>query len=706
MSWKKDFKNPPRKYGIYPIIHQRISEAAKTVDMHERKGFGGVVANLDYTPDFPNDAAAWDKAIDGFRTYIDRGMGTWIYDEKGYPSGTAGGAVLEEDPSYEALGVLCLKYWMLLNGPVEYRLDVPDGRLISVLLVPADGASEPIDVTATDNGRGTLRFTIPEGGYYIWMFVERRLYDSTHVVHSWSEPRRYVDLFNAEATRAFIRSTYEPYAERMGDEFGKNMKAFFTDEPSLIAWNIPEASYPLLPWGVGFEKGFEEKYGYRISLAMVAVCTGNGPEWIRRRCDYWEYVADTLATNFFKVINDWCVEHGTVLSGHMLEEEYLSAHVCNYGSYYRCAKEMGYPGIDILCSSPNALMDEGNLPIGRLAASFADVYGKKECMTEASDLHERMAGVRIPIEWAQASVNWHFAQGVNNIHSYYVTDHYSDEELQQWNRYTARLGVALREGERYSRAAILYPESAAWASFRPTEHARNSGQDAIMEQMNQSFVASSWALLKRQIDFDYIDETELAKAALCDGKLEVLTRRYECLVLPCAYVLKKACFKKIVDFVQAGGTVIVVDRLPEFTRESGGRSEEYMQLLALRAEGKLHFVSGDNFASVKDILPSTVRLTPYRHHPAFRTYGAMLEETPTEIVCKNMMSHVRVNGEETIVFLCNMGSGDFVGEVALPPCKTLLKMDPQTGETEELTPADALALTVPAFQSVFFVLGK
>jgi len=706
MDWKKEFKNPPRRYGVYPIIHQRISDAGTLVDAHDRQGFGGIVANLDYTPDFPHNEAEWDKAVNGFRTYIDRGMGAWIYDEKGYPSGTAGGAVLEENPDYEARGILCLKYWMLLNGPQDYRLDVPDGKLISVLLVPADGASEPIDVTATDNGKGTLRFTIPEGAYYIWMFVERRLYDSTHVVHSWSEPRRYVDLFNADATRAFIRSTYEPYAERMGDEFGKNMKAFFTDEPSLIAWNIPEASYPLLPWGIGFAEGFKVRYGYDIGLAMVAVCTGSGPAWIRRRCDYWEYVADTLAQNFFKVINDWCVEHGTVLSGHMLEEEYLTAHVFNYGSYYRSAKEMGYPGIDILCSSPKTLMDEKNLPIGRLAASFADVYGKKECMTEASDLHERMAGTRIPIEWAKASVNWHFAQGVNNINSYYVTDHYTDEQLQHWNRYTARLGLALRKGERYSRAAILYPESAAWASFRPTEHERNSGQDVIMEQVSQSFTNTSWALLKRQIDFDYIDENELTKATPGSGRLEVLTRCYECLVLPCAYVLQEACFKKIIDFAQNGGTVIVVDRLPEFTRESGERAAEYMELLSLRAEGRLHFVTGNDFAPVKDILPATIRLIPYRHAPAFRTYGAMLEETPTEIVCKNMLSHVRVNGDETIVFLCNMGSGDFVGEVVLPPCKTLLKMIPETGETEDLIPEEKISLHIPAFQGVFLVLGK
>lgn len=705
MDWKKRFKEPPREYGVYPIIHSNIADAAQYVDAHERQGFGGVVGNLRYTPDFPDNMAEWDAAVNGLRAYIDRGMKTWIYDEKGYPSGTAGGAVLEQNPNFESLGILCLKYWRKLDGPIDYRLDVPDGRLISVLLVPADGATEAIDVTDTDNGRGTLRFTIPQGAYYILMFVERRLYDSTHVVHSHSEPRRYVDLFNPDATRAFIESTYVPYADRMGDEFGKGMTAFFTDEPSLIAWNIPEASYPLLPWGKGFKEQFFARYGYDIGLALVAVCSG-GREYIRRRCDYWDMVADLISKNFFKAINDWCVEHKTVLSGHMLEEEHLTAHVCNYGSYYRCAKEMGYPGIDILGSAPLFLMNEDKLPIARLAASFADVYGKAICMSEASDMEERWGKVRLPLEWAKASMNWHYAQGVNQIHSYYTLEKYTDEQLRNWNTYTARLGLALREGVRYSRAAILYPENAAWSAFRPTEHGRNYGQDDDMVQLDHSFTDASWALMKRQIDFDYIDEQELMKATIDGNVLSVLTRRYECLVLPCAYVLHEASFEKIIAFIASGGTVIVADRLPEFSRETGLRSENYMKLLSLRAEGKLHFVSGRDYASVKDVLPRTVRVTPDRTHPFFSTYGGNLEETPTEVVSKSIMSHTRVNGNEIIIFLANMGAGDYIGEITLPPCKRLLRMSPETGEAEELDPVTVQPLSIPAYQGVFYVLAQ
>ena len=342
MNWKKEFQNPPREYGVYPIIHSNVTKQ-ELVDEYDRKGFAGVVGNIDYTPDYPENASEWDKAEKGIRAYIGRGMKTWLYDEKGYPSGTAGGAVLERHPEYESIGLICLPFWFILKGEQDYCADAPNGKLFKAMLVPLDGGREAIDITDTANERGKLRFSIPKGAWQLWFFVERPLYDASHVIHSYSEPRRYIDLFDADATREFIDVTYKKYAERLSDEFGKGIKAFFTDEPSLLGWNIPEASYPMLSWSRYFAERFEKRYGYGVEKALVAVCAGTGPEFMRRRCDFWELTADMVSQNFVKVINDWCIEHGTQLSGHLIEEESIVGHIYSYGSYYRAIREMGYP---------------------------------------------------------------------------------------------------------------------------------------------------------------------------------------------------------------------------------------------------------------------------------------------------------------------------------------------------------------------------
>ena len=703
MDWKKEFESPKREYGVYPIIHSNVTNLER-VETIERKGFAGVVGNINYTPDYPDNNDEWEKVEKGLRAYMDKGMRTWIYDEKGYPSGTAGGAVLDRHPEYEAIALICLPYWRTLSGAEgECRIDAPNGKLFKVMLVSEDGAKEAVDVTDTANERGTLRFVIPEGSWKLWFFVERPMYDSSHVVHSHAEPRRYIDLFDADATREFINVTYEKYAERMSDEFNKGIKAFFTDEPSLMGWNIPEASYPLLSWSKYFAERFEKRYGYGVEKALVAVCSGTGPEFMRRRCDFWELTADMVSQNFIKVIGDWCIEHGTQLSGHLIEEENIIAHIYSYGSYYRAIREMGYPGIDQLSSDPMILMDHTTLPIARLAASAADVFERGESFTEASGHTEIMhRNMLVPVSWMKASSNWHFALGINNINSYYNVAMYSDEEMQSWNKYTARLGAAMRKGTRKSRVAILYPENAAWGAFTPTEHARNAGQSKLMLDVNESFINSSWAMLDRQIDFDYINEQELNSGIIENGVISVRSRRYECLILPCAYLMEETSFKRICQFIEQGGLVVVNGLMPKYSRDTGKVSEYYNKLIAYQADGRLISTEGTDFSAAAEKLPHTIRVTG----DATVMNAVNLEQTPTEKLSRMLLSHVRENGDETIILLANMGGRNYVGTLELPECKRLYRLDPDTGDVTELSASREMEICIPAYMGTIFVLEK
>lgn len=159
---------------------QRLSEskAAKL----EKQGFAGIVGNIPYGPHYPDDPKEWEDAEKGFRDYIRRGMKTWIYDEKGYPSGSAGGVVLErhpDRPGIQAVGLYCYEYWRTLTGPISYRADVPGDKLEYAMLLPLDGG-EAIDVTSCQNEQGTLYMEIPEGSYHLFMMSSRRLFDGTH----------------------------------------------------------------------------------------------------------------------------------------------------------------------------------------------------------------------------------------------------------------------------------------------------------------------------------------------------------------------------------------------------------------------------------------------------------------------------------------------------------------------------------------------
>ncbi|MBQ2336236.1 MAG: hypothetical protein II381_07985, partial [Victivallales bacterium] len=142
---KKAFQNPDRRYAIYPIIHGGVAANPSRAEDIERKGFAGIVGNVPYGEGYPDDDAEWQRTSDGFREFLKRGMHVWIYDEKGYPSGTAGGAVTDMNPDFIAQGLYCYEYWRTLSGPGPYRADVPGDKLYKAMLLPLDGG-EAIDV--------------------------------------------------------------------------------------------------------------------------------------------------------------------------------------------------------------------------------------------------------------------------------------------------------------------------------------------------------------------------------------------------------------------------------------------------------------------------------------------------------------------------------------------------------------------------------
>lgn len=703
MDWKKSFDTPPRQYAVYPMAHGRVSHYKDYIDQDVQNGWGGIVANLNYTPDFPDNKAEWEAMAEGCRAYAEKGLRVWIYDEKGYPSGTAGGAVLEKHPEFEAVGLVCFCYWKVLGKCSFYRSDTPSGQLYKAFLVRQDKEAEAIDITDTANENGTLRFSVPEGDYRLLVLVRRRLFDSTHAAHSYSEPRRYIDLFNPEATKAFIDCTYEKYAEHIGDLFGEAMPAFFTDEPSLIGWNIPPASYPLLSWSDCFPAEFEKRYGYGIEKALVAVITGNGPDCVKRRCDFWNLTAELLSQNFFRVLQEWCAAHHTNLSGHLLNEESLLAQLYCYGSFYRCLKQFGQPGIDLLNSDPHDLMQHETIPIARLAGSVADIFDRTETMSESSELIQNMRSQSLPMDWLKATANWHFALGVNNITSYYNMSVFSTEELTSFNRYFARTGLAVRQGIRQNRVAMLCPDNAMFALFRPTEQARNGGQCEELATVNRCFSKASWELLNRQIDFAYLDEEELQKAAPENGRLKLRSQQFDTLLLPAAFVLEAKTLELICRFIDAGGQVIALDRMPELTRETGLACPLHEKLEKAKTDGRLIFGFSDRFEEFTDRLPRSIRLIP----DATVTEG--VETVGDEKVSRNILSHLRKSETETVLYLCNMGESDYRGVIELPSCTSAKLGDPETGEWTELPLCDAdgqktAAIAVKGYRGIILVL--
>lgn len=686
------FQSPNRRYAVYQIIHGGAADKARAAYYDER-WFGGIVGNINYPLNFPDNKTIWQDVSAGMREYIGRGMHTWLYDEKGYPSGTAGGYVTEMYPETIAKGLYCYDYWRKIGGPGIYRADVPGDKLWKAVLIPVDGG-EVIDVTHCLNERNVLYVDVPAGSYYLFMMSIRRLFDGTHATESYSEPRNYISLSDKAAVQKFIDCTHEKYKEVLGDQFGKGVLAMFTDEPSLISWNIRRGVFPILPWLDSYPDDFAAKYGYELYRACVAVVTGKGPQVTKRRCDFWEFIADTVADNYFGMIQDWCHANGLKSSGHMLEEERLQAHIYNYGSFYRSMRRFDWPGIDQLQTETGPLMNDHAIPIARFIASFADINGEHEVFTEFSDHSVRERGDVAGLDCYYGSVNWHLAMGVNNFTSYYSWNGITKDETIAFNQYTARSGYLLRQGCRDSRVAVFYPEAAMWDSYTPSTEMRAIDRSEATQKLEKAFVRSSWALLHQQVDFDYIDAKLLYDATIQNGKLCWQDRAYQAVVFPCARVLEEAVMEKLLVLARSGITILFCEELPQKSRETGEVSPIAAELQAMVDSGEMLFADADSFAALlTDKLPLCCRTI---------TLDA---ESPM------LLSHCRVTEDGLrIVYIANMANEPYTGELHIEG--TYANTDQANAFTGEITPVTCttsddrthMHITIQPGEGRFFLL--
>ena len=191
-----DFKYIDKKYRPIPFWSWNdkinVDETLRQTKIMDEAGMGGYFMHarggleIEYMGNewFENVAACIEDAKN-------RGMGAWVYDENGWPSGFCDGRVTDKGE----------KYWQkqLKVIPADAdRSEIPSHRIISV----------------TDK------------------------YCFYYEVNPF-----YVDLLDPDVVVDFIDEIYRPYYEKFGDSF----EGYFTDEPALcrngISWSAvyPEA---------------------------------------------------------------------------------------------------------------------------------------------------------------------------------------------------------------------------------------------------------------------------------------------------------------------------------------------------------------------------------------------------------------------------------------------------------------------------------
>ena len=284
------------------------------------------------------------------------GMEAWSYDENGWPSGFAGGKLLDDPENFARF----LRY--------QTQDTYPEG--------------EPLAVYVLENNV-SRRVSAPVDGA------------TTYHVITVGHDRSYVDVLNKSVIRQFIDVTHEEYKKKIAAaDFGTSMPGFFTDEPQHYR--------AATPWSQVIPDAFLAEYGYDLCehlLKLFVDCEG----FREFRFDYRKLVAKLYIESFVKQIYDWCEENGCQLTGHTIEESTIS------GQLHCCSGVMQFyqyehiPGIDYL--SRPLKKDAMAKQLGSVCAQT----GRKKALTETF----AMCGWDVTPKELKNIADMQYAGGVN-----------------------------------------------------------------------------------------------------------------------------------------------------------------------------------------------------------------------------------------------------------------------------------------------------
>jgi len=445
------------------------------------------------------------------------GMEAWAYDENGWPSGYAGGALLQDKKNL-AVGIA--------------------GEQVSVF--PTD--EETIAVyTIRGNGEYTY-VTGPVDGCEAYLRVYREYTDM------------YVDTLDAEVTKAFLQSTHEAYKKACGEEFGKTMPGFFTDEPQYYSTMIPYSN--TLPGQ------FKDTYGYDIFAVFPAIFDRDAVNGEKFRYDYYKLVHTLFIHHWVKVVYEWCRENGVKLTGHAVEENTLGEMMESCGGVMPFYEYEDMPGIDYLGRS----IKEDNVP--KQLGSVCAQLGKKKAISEMFGC----AGWDASPRELKRIADMQYANGVNvmcqHLYSYsgrgqrkrdyplHFSEHNSWQEyLGTFNHYYKHLGAALSEGEEYAPILVIHPIHGTYMQYKNGEKWH--------EEIETHFIDLSRLLSQHQIPYHYGDENLMKKYASVQGdKIRVGRCLYDTVIVPFTYTLDHETADVLQQYVAGGGKIWLYDRVP------------------------------------------------------------------------------------------------------------------------------------------------
>ena len=553
--------------GIIPFWfwNGRMEEAelSRQLNLAKAAGVRGMTVHARMGNRIPYLSERWmELMLHTCRKAEELGLEIWLYDEEGFPSGTAGGALPLKGEAFQ------------------------QKHLVFSEMSSKEAA----------NAKNVIRVFRKDKPEIIVSREELPRFESVLVFQRHITPDA-PDFLNPEMVYEFLAMTHERYAAVLGRFFGTAVTGVFTDDSHFLL-----GPGPLLAYADDLEESFASKYGYSL-LDHLSFLVENVHGAAKVRLDYYQHLAECFNERFTVPMRDWCRRHGLRLYGHLSGDEgpfpLMIRNFADPAAYYMA---LDVPGIDDHLASHlgNRYMKDALSPfpaggelnrasgfslssICKQASSVASQMSDGKCMAETF----ASLGWGIPLENLIAQLNFLYILGINIIvpHDYaYSTglcgkrDHPASFFFQQpYFRFSKELFAQtdhslemVSRGRVAADTLVIYPLSSAQISSDGEEI---DEPGAFLCSEKGSFPRSSYYtkmlaelnlyLLRNHISFEYGFESVIAVdakvegARFCAGKAS-----YSNVILPELVNISARLKDLLLRFAANGGKIIYLGRTP------------------------------------------------------------------------------------------------------------------------------------------------
>ena len=555
------FSDPPNEYRI---VKYQLNN--KTLVQYPQYGFGG------YQPFFydnlykagPTGPSTIGPLVDAAKA---QGRTVWSADDAGYPSGSAGGKVVQNSSEYEVRGVAMLTATGSGQEAVSIATPSDCEKMISAVLYPvtegipdfSKGKVQPVQNTG-------VRTIGLEGDWKLCAFVLKIRDTNTQSADRAARfgiTGRYPDLLNPNAVASWISLMHEPIVAQITDP-ASQLEGFYFNEPSLQQLNWHTTEYACLSWNADLFEQFQAMHGYSLEPAMGALFEGDDLYAKRVRMHFHQTVGEMLRVSFTRQLAEWCAKRGLVASGHPLLEEYLRMQVANFGDMLKVVSELQVPAMDLPMPEPGQM--------GRHNFHFAKLFSSAATWNEDDN---RVMALLDPIiggysknretpseEALYIAVNGALRCGVNLFATYINTSKYGSKAVpifKQLNEYTGRISSMLTGARIATPVALYYPIEMFQMEYKPIKETHwgkwRTPRQAAWDNLQTT-------MLDAEVDYNIVHPEWVRDAAIEGGELKIGSGSYRYLVMPKMEVISSKVLARIKQFEAVGGTVSWVDGKP------------------------------------------------------------------------------------------------------------------------------------------------